>query len=67
MQPVFDELRAMLKKAGFAVPEFVFQSNPAFIEKLLSHIQVKYGGAKGYMEAAGLSGNETDALRNKLV
>lgn len=67
MKEVLDRQRKMVEKAGVKVPGFVFESKPAFLKKALEHVDQTYGGARGYLTAAGLPDAQIEALRGKLI
>lgn len=67
MKEQFDRQRKMIQKVGVKIPEYVFESKPAFLKRAMDHIDAAYGGAEGYLKAVGVSEETIGILKNKLV
>lgn len=67
MKKAFDRQRKMVEKSGVKIPEYVFESRPEFLKKLMDHIDAAYGGAEGYLKDIGFVEEEIEKLKEKLV
>ncbi len=67
MQPVFTQQKKMIQAAGIEVPDFVFQSKPAFMRKLIKYIEQQYHTTENYLLQAGLNEPVIEKLRHKLI
>jgi len=55
------------KELGMKIPAFFFTSPPEEMKAALAYLVSQFGGAAGYLSHCGLSGEEIDLLRNKLI
>lgn len=53
---------ALLKEQGIDVPERVLLSEPQNMETALSHLRLRYGGARGYLKECGIKNDDLDSL-----
>lgn len=67
MQPLFKKQKQMVEAAGIEVPDFVFQSKPEFMQKLLAYLQQHYETPEKYLLQAGLNDLTIEQLKEKLV
>ena len=51
-----------LEQQGISVPERVLLSEPQNIEAALSHLRLRYGGARGYLKECGIKNDDLDSL-----
>lgn len=51
-----------LDQQGISVPERVLLSEPQNIEAALSHLRLRYGGARGYLKECGIKNDDLDSL-----
>jgi len=58
---------ALEKELGIKIPAFFFTSPPEEMKAALEYLVSQFGGAAGYLAHCGLSGEEIDTLRNKLI
>ncbi|MEA5002236.1 MAG: tyrosine-protein phosphatase [Christensenella sp.] len=67
MQPVFVQQKKMVQAAGIEVPDFVFQSKPTFMQKLMDYMKEHYKTVEKYLLQAGLNETVIEQLKHKLV
>lgn len=63
ISPVIQELSARIPNLA----AYVGNSRPAYLDGCLTLLEERYGSVSGYMRAIGLTGEELDALRAKLL
>lgn len=58
-----------LQRASFEAhgQDYLFESNPADMEKTLAFFEETYGTAEQYMQTIGLSKNEIEIIKMKLI
>lgn len=57
------ELRAM----GLTMPDYLFTSKPEDMRETLRYLRAQYGDARSYLASCGLTGEELERLRDKLL
>lgn len=67
MKEEFDRQRKMVEAAGIKIPDYIFESRPEFLKKLMDHIDKAYGGAQGYLKEIGLADEDVGKLKEKLI
>lgn len=67
MKETFNRQSEMVKAAGVQVPEYVFESKPEFMQKLIEHMDQAYGSIENYLKDIGLSEEMIEQLKNKIV
>jgi hypothetical protein len=56
-----------LEGRGLTVPQYIMQSPPENMKKVLNHLSLKYGTAAEYLTQIGLNVDFIHALRKKML
>ncbi len=67
LEPIIKPQMDMIKSLGLQVPDYVFDSNPKDMEKVIRYINEKYTCVDNYLEHIGLEKQEIEELRGVLV
>lgn len=58
---------ALLHSQNLDVPEHILLSEPRNMEMALSHLRLRYGGARGYLKECGIKSEDLDTLVQRFV
>lgn len=68
LAPIMDELR-LGRPAGISAEDYekFLGCDPAHMERMMSHLYSRYGGALSYLTSIGVQQEQLDILKNKLI
>lgn len=67
MREIFAEQKRERREAGIVFPDYLLQSSPIDMTVALHHLKKVYGDARSYLQAIGLSPQQIQSIRKKLV
>lgn len=67
MKDIFPLQAAEMESRGLTVPPYILKSPPEDMQRALKHLHANYHTAENYLMHLGLTANEINAIRKKLV